>query len=293
MVPFFDSNLYMLREALFLTLIMFSIRIIQILIVIVINIRSFKNKFVKPDPINLIVEFSFIFCIIYFFVYFSNFINESERFAKILAGVLFITLLRSYSFIFEPYILYLRNENKNNITLKELAEIEGMEGIKLIEIDSKVINAFAMGFFDWNKVVLITKGMFQNMSKTGIRNIIYHEIGHIREKHLLIAFLFNFISSTLLIVILSETNKFIDQLQYSHLFAGLINGSIVFLLFYVFPGLLQRILEYRADSYAARIVGRDSYVDSLVELNNITNKSLDKWTINYPNLSQRIANVIK
>jgi Zn-dependent protease with chaperone function len=55
--------------------------------------------------------------------------------------------------------------------------------------------------------------------------------------------------------------------------------------------LVQRQLEYQADKYAANCVGADSYAETLVALNIATNGGLEKKSINYPTLSDRINNV--
>jgi Zn-dependent protease with chaperone function len=56
-------------------------------------------------------------------------------------------------------------------------------------------------------------------------------------------------------------------------------------------GLLQKRLEYQADKFAAESVGRNTYAETLQNLNIATNRGLEKESLSYPTLFNRIRYV--
>lgn len=55
--------------------------------------------------------------------------------------------------------------------------------------------------------------------------------------------------------------------------------------------LVQRKLEYQADLFAAKMVGKRAYAQTLTRLNELTGGGLEKKAINYPSLRKRIQHV--
>ncbi|HMP32328.1 MAG TPA: M48 family metalloprotease [Saprospiraceae bacterium] len=164
-------------------------------------------------------------------------------------------------------------------------------GVNYVYLESDIPNAYAMGFNKKNSIILLTKGLLNKMSPKGIENLIYHELGHLKEKHLLVLYIVNIFSTAVMISILTPIIPYLEQFKLNFLFIGLTGGFLTMFFVILVPGLVQKYLEYRADSYATKILGPELYKETLLELNEITNNGLEKSSYNYPSLKQRLDNI--
>lgn len=68
-----------------------------------------------------------------------------------------------------------------------------------------------------------------------------------------------------------------------------VHGALFYgLPMWLIPALFQRRFEYQADSYAAKIVGKENYVGSLIKLDKLTKGAVEKGGMTHPSLKKRI-----
>lgn len=136
--------------------------------------------------------------------------------------------------------------------------------------DSPEINAFATGATKNSSLVAISTGLIDNMNEDQVEAVIGHEIGHIANGDM--------VTMALLQGIL---NSFVMFLSRAIAYIGVLNSggrTRSFFLYYLIQMAVEIVLmflgsivisyfsrkrEYRADAYAAKIVGREKMISAL------------------------------
>lgn len=105
--------------------------------------------------------------------------------------------------------------------------------------------ANTVGIIAGHSTIYLTTGLMEKVSDEGLRGILAHELAHVREHHILITF--TFACTYAYVAYLTPSNRLF------------IVGFLAFML-------LRRYLEYRADAGAARVVGADTMLAGLSDL---------------------------
>jgi Zn-dependent protease with chaperone function len=208
-------------------------------------------------------------------------------------------MIINFSFIILPFFimpgvfrlkkLKLWTPSNFSFSYTRVSKLAKERKIYLINHDNP--NAYVMGVLPFTYIIVITKNLFSILSDREIESLIAHEEGHIKKNHLvksLIAvslfFAFSGIIQTFYISPLRDSNKY-----YVYIFCiyiALTSGIISFLL-----GLINKIFEKEADSYAAQITEKSAIISALIKIDVYYNGVSNKWSHNYPTLNQRIKNV--
>lgn len=160
-------------------------------------------------------------------------------------------------------------------------------------MDKAVVNAFSTGILPFSRTILIGKPLIDSLSDNELHSIILHEIGHLRERHLiklygviLVVSLLNYFLLYGIIEFLHDLNNIV--LEFIIIAAG--SGLTGFLLWFV-PGKFQYKMEYEADAFAAKINGVENMSRASKHLDQISGFSITKGGISHPTLIKRLENI--
>lgn len=254
--------------------------------------KGFKKEVAyEMDYAHLIIEWIFwIFCFS-IFMYFFKGQHEINKGILIVIGILFGSILISFGFIVTPLlILFQKRKYIIAVDFQNWARSTIDNRIQIRIIQQAQPNAYATGIFSSNKVILLSEALINNLKEEDIKNIIFHEYAHLKNNHLFILFLSNVLCCSISVFSSSYFYPVFETTNYPGLLVAL-HGAMFGILFIIIPGLVQRQLEYNADKYAAIAVGGNMYGKSLMNLNTITNKGLEKKVIHYPHLNDRLKHV--
>lgn len=254
--------------------------------------RGFQKEVIRSlDKTNMITEWLFWVISFSVFMYFLRHQGQVDKGLLIVMGILLGSFIISFGFMVSP-ILILLQKRKYTIALDyqnwAKATIDQRIQIRIIQQDQA--NAYATGIFFPYKIILLTEPLIQNMQEVDIKNIIYHEYAHLKNNHLFILYLSNVLCCSISVFSSSYFYPLIETTTHPGLLVTL-HGAVFGVLFIIIPGLVQRQLEYNADKYAAMAVGGDAYKKSLLQLNSITQKGLEKKVLHYPHLRERLKHV--
>jgi Zn-dependent protease with chaperone function len=221
---------------------------------------------------------------------FIKLLDISVTYWSTIAVSLFIASIPlTYSFIIHPILTLFKSKNLSPYNFRLTDKIP--QNIKIFIIEKNIINAFATGVLPFTKIILIGRMTLEKLSPEDVESLIFHEIGHIRQNHLLKLYFFNIIF--LFFYILSFTNmiSIYRSYPYTTLLVGLHGAIGIGLCLPFCIGLFQRKLEKEADTYSAKIVGQERCKSMLIHLNDATSGGLEVWSFNYPKLKERLENV--
>ena len=209
----------------------------------------------------------------------------------IFISILSTSFLISYGFFVYPFLIFLRkNKFKVSQHYQNWAKLNINKDITIRILKHDIVNAYATGVLSASKVILLTDKIIEKMDETDIKNLLYHEYAHLKYNHLLFLYLSNVLCCSLSIISASHFYPIFETLQSPGLLVAF-HGALFGGLYILVPGLVQRKFEHQADYYASSIVGANSYSATLIKLNIVTEGGLEKKTINYPTLNERIRNV--
>ncbi|MGL5452647.1 MAG: M48 family metalloprotease [Aeromonas sp.] len=165
----------------------------------------------------------------------------------------------------------------------ELATRAGLPAVPEVGIyDSPDINAFATGSTPSNALIAFSSSLLDRMDRQHIQAVAAHEIGHIANKDMLgVVLLQGIINSivllaTLPINLMRVMNIFGDNFSWFIEFTLWLVKTIAAILLTLLGGLVvkafSRSREYRADAYAAVLLGKEPMMNALKVLDNDTTK---------------------
>ena len=208
-------------------------------------------------------------------------------FISIIFSIIASSFLINYNFLILPIIILLRKSKYSPALEYEKWARETIDPtLKIKILKSSIVNAYATGILPQHKVILLTDKMLGSMEEKDIKNLIYHEYGHLKYHHLFWMYLIHLVCTT---------GACLGYFYFSKMLGGNYNGWVVGMnggfwggVTVVLAGLLQKRLEYQADKFAAESVGRNTYAETLQNLNIATNRGLEKESLSYPTLFNRI-----
>ena len=193
-------------------------------------------------------------------------------------------------YFISPYVL-VRNSLLTEIE-NDLYDFEVPRNIKIYVSDKDFANAYALGSLPNSKTVILSKDLYNNMSKSEISGIIAHEIGHLNKNHAFKLFL-----STLLAFFIGYASTFyfypiIDISGYNiHILRG-IHGALFYgLPLWLIPSLFQRKFEFEADKYAAMHLNKNNIIEGLKKLDELSLGKVTTGGLTHPGLKQRISHI--
>ncbi|MCO6041322.1 M48 family metalloprotease [Thermococcus alcaliphilus] len=214
-------------------------------------------------------------------------------------------------YIFLPYIsmLYEKAE-KNEEVEKDLLEFCSSLGIKVRGVrivGGEEVNAMVSGILPFWRYITLTKPLLANFTPEEVKAILAHEIGHIKGKHLWINFAVSFGWFPIAVGFIEGLDRLEEFFNFSLVNMGfritfvLLVGIFAILYigyFYVFGGYVSFRNEFKADEYAARVVGTEAMFSALQKIarfNKIPSNT-PKWFnfFNYhPSIEERLENLYR
>jgi Zn-dependent protease with chaperone function len=286
-----------IKDIIFLSTVISSVCVVvkYIIKMVVFVLSNFSKKvFEDIDIKEDLLVFLSIFSLFTFFLFVFDYLKflDGSSFPLVLSMIL-ASIPLSYFFLIHPIYYLIKYEKILLPNSKQgLIDRYSKNGVSFRIINTETINAYATGVLPFTKVVLLGKNIFTLFSDKEIECLILHEMGHISGKHLLKLYIANLVCVSISITIFRELLPIIQAQTYDGILVGAF-GSAQAAFAIIFTGLIQRRLEKNADSFAAKIAGKENYKAMLLKLNDETNKGLEQWAINYPNLNERLENVEK
>lgn len=252
---------------------------------------SIRNKIdVKEDIFGFFIVTGLFILLLEIYSCFSL---DNDYIVSILFSMFVGIIPVTYLFVIQP-IYYLFNSKtyyKSNDLTSLVRDYKDFKNVNVRIINKDINNAFATGVVPFIKIILIGKTTLTTFSKTDLKCIILHEMGHIKYNHLLKLYICNVIYISIYLISAFFVFPFFQHSEYRHVLVGIYSGIILGGGLQIVAGLLQKKLEKEADYFAAKMIGRDLYSNMLIKFNEITNGGLEKGAINYPTLKERIQNI--
>lgn len=282
---------FIISFGLVLTLLATKILLLFVSCIITNSLQPFRDIEYKEDAFQYLSIYLLFFGVSYLMQRGGIFENNTESFVTIwIITFLFSLIPLSVLYIISPIYYLLKSKKNHSLIERDLVDrFYGNQ--KMFVIEDGGANAFASGIIPFTKVILLTKSIFEQVSKEGLHAIVAHELGHLKLNHLRKLYIIN-------IVLLAITTLVYSLLILPHMaspyyvyylmaFGGVFYGLIPMLIL----GFFQKKFETQADAYAARKVGKKAMITALEDLNKATKGQMERWSPNYPTLDQRISHV--
>ncbi|ADT84792.1 M48 family metallopeptidase [Thermococcus barophilus] len=159
----------------------------------------------------------------------------------------------------------------------------------------KIANAGVTGILPWARYIFITEYMLETFEPEEIKAVIAHEIGHIKGRHLWINALiaigwFGFWMG----IVFALIKLGVDILSPVVFFGVFFSAYIIY--FVVIQGKISLRNEFKADEFAAKVIGKETVIKTLEKLAevNLTPKKTGKWfgfLSFHPSIEERIRHL--
>ncbi|RMH52075.1 MAG: protease HtpX [Zetaproteobacteria bacterium] len=160
-------------------------------------------------------------------------------------------------------------------TVRQIAEREGIRMPEVWVYWDDTPNAFATGPSRNSAMVAVSSGLATNLSDDELRAVLAHEMGHVVNGDMLATTLLQGLMNTFVYFLARVISRPIEE---RNAFAGFM---IYMLLQFVFSILamipiswFSRHREFRADAYAARMVGAAPMINALRKIDYLTSRQL-------------------
>jgi Zn-dependent protease with chaperone function len=243
--------------------------------------------------------YGFIIALLCFFVFYISSFNDNTLsvFKKFLLPILLLTVINSYNFLIRPFLRFSMSDKYiTDRNLERWIYENYHKSVKLQIIHGKVNNAYAVGILSFTKTILLGQMILDKMNKKEVKCFILHELGHLKNNHILILFVTAIVDSIIFVFCFFFAWTYLFPTV--HIFGGMPAKIVITILIlsivqFLFKGLVQRMLEYKADEYAANCIGVEVYSKALTALLRSKTGKRKKININHPPLKKRIAHVNK
>jgi len=159
-------------------------------------------------------------------------------------------------------------------TVRRFAQHEGIGMPDVAVYEAPEINAFATGARRNSALVAVSSGLLQDMSRDEAEGVIAHEVTHIANGDMVTLTLIQGVVNTFVIFFAHLIGRFVDRAVFNNedghgpgffiatMFAQVVLGVLASIITMYF----SRKREFRADSGAAKLAGRDKMVAALERL---------------------------
>ncbi|MCL2501548.1 MAG: M48 family metalloprotease [Bacteroidales bacterium] len=273
--------------------IMLTIRVVLIFIASKYYKEPIKDN-MDINVISILVEASVITLGLgSFFWIINNYANSP--WILIAAIVLMVSFIPSYNFLISPlqYLFFKKTYYRDKRFEQLLANENYIYNIRIVK--GNLNNAYATGILPYTKTILIGEKLVKNMTWEQIQGIVFHEIGHLKYKHLNRLYFANLLIFPIfycLSLLRAQVPMLNNSLFMQYLSVFLVGTFWGLLLWYI-PGKIQYKLELQADSFAASVIGNENMISALKRLHELGNNKVPKWNIAYPTLDKRVENIGK
>ena len=159
-------------------------------------------------------------------------------------------------------------------TVRRFAQHEGIGMPDVAVYDGPEINAFATGARRNSALVAVSSGLLQSMSRDEAEGVIAHEVTHIANGDMVTLTLIQGVVNTFVIFFAHLIGRFVDRAVFNNEEGNGVGFFIATMFAQVVLGVLASIItmyfsrkrEFRADSGAAELAGRDKMVAALERL---------------------------
>ncbi|WP_452598974.1 M48 family metalloprotease [Pontimicrobium sp. MEBiC01747] len=241
--------------------------------------------------INTVLLGFFLSVISIVIYHFSN----SEKPVNYLLIIILLAVIPAYTLLVKPlYYFLIKDKTLINNDLRCFLIEKGLNPkIKIVSIKTNN-NAFTIGTMLFSKTILIEKTLINNLSNEDIEAIIYHQVGHIKKNHLFILYLSNLMLTLICYLVFFVKSNFIDIYIDNVFFEAVtvfITGMLIGCLFVYIPAKIKNSLDFRADLFASKKVGKVNYIRALNNLDNIVNDNISLSGYLGIKLLKRINNI--
>ena len=198
-----------------------------------------------------------------------------------------------YNYIIAPILRYSYSRDIKYTNSFDYLKDKYNFKVRICIIESKIVNAFAIGILPFSQTVLISSEIVNKFEKKQLESILFHEIGHIKLNHLV-----KLLFIQLLFLIPSFCNIYfilplIIDLKIQAIFVALNGAIFIGLLPLLVQSFFQKRFEFEADSFSTKVMQDDSMSKALYSLNQEVDGAMDKFSFTHPTLQNRINNVNK
>jgi len=167
---------------------------------------------------------------------------------------------------------------KEKIVYNTVAELAQREGIKMPEVWvywDDVPNAFATGPTRNNAMVAVSSGLAMNLTDDELKAVVAHEVGHVSNGDMMATTLLQGLMNTFVYFIARMISR--PLMERNHLM-----GFVVYMVLQFVLSILAMIpicwfsrrREFRADAYAASVVGPTAMASALRKIEALSQQTL-------------------
>lgn len=169
--------------------------------------------------------------------------------------------------------------------------IASLDEVQYLWYDSGEMNCHCQDRNE-NKYIIFTSRALNSLSREELRAMTYHELGHLRGKHLRICFAIKMFQNIIYAFLLfSLVYLFVfDYLQLFELVCMTFLSTRLFMIACnLFNRLVSRQQEYAADKYALRNVSKKQLISALLA---ISGKEMNDMYACHPSVKKRIKRIV-
>ncbi|TDS14564.1 M48 family metallopeptidase [Sphingobacterium paludis] len=249
--------------------------------------------FRKTALINLVIEFFFNLLALCVLISCCTLVSSvfalSSEFQYILYLSVVSVIVHFYSYFFYYTIDTYLNKKKEITELFSEANLVN-RNISVYEYDDKEFNAYSTGVFSNTRQILFSKKLYELLNKEERYGIIMHEVAHFQHHDLLKRYMLQVGLTIVFAFCMYSANQsdIIDEYLLTAIMGGLYGGLNVTLV-----GLISKKQEHVADLFSLHSTGKPYVIDALKRMNTATQGLLNKKSLSYPTLDERIQFIKK
>lgn len=251
---------------------------------LIISFVFTKNKLTQYK-LEIIISSLLFSCLFAMAVQIPELIDNSIGSMFVIIPIVVI-LLKSYDYVIQPLVFVCFRRNKITEKYNYIVAESGIKA-KIVVIEN-LDNAFATGILQFTNTIIIGRKLIDNMTPKQLEGVIFHEIAHLKNKHLYFLLLIDIVSFCLFAILSYFLyNHYPNSLIIRVCSFGILGGLLPLL------GVAMKPFELKADKYAASRVGKQEYINTLYRLNEISNNKMNKFSLTHPTIYARVKSIKK
>lgn len=250
------------------------------------NIKEFWKELVI-STIILIPIYMFMFILPTILIMGSSNMGLSNDYLFLVVIVSMLVIIipfMLYSYIITPLIYLFFRKKSIDKGYTQAMNAQGCPGKVVIVNNSSI--ACTMGITSKSQIIMIGQKLIDRLTKDELYGILYHEVGHIKGKHLSKMLIVDIIGFLILMIGIRYANLWSDSNPYIVVPVAALLGGLL-----PFRRTFMRRYEKEADCYASHLVGKDVYISALMKLNGLVEGRMNNYDIEHPKLCERINNI--